>query len=108
MVQQNCKEETTNSENPLQDGNKTKGVLFSVKNFKANRESLNLQKQQMTLKPVSTSGRSKGDFIFRHHNELRVQLHVPKEETFSIPQKYIDVTRSTHTVNVMQEKRVDD
>ena len=34
---------------------------------------------------------------------------VPKEETFTIPLKYIDVTRSTHTdLDVMQEKRVDD
>ena len=50
-----------------------------------------------------------GDFICRHHNEPRVQLHVPKEETFSTPLKYIDVTRSTHTdLDVMQEKRIDD
>ena len=50
-----------------------------------------------------------GDFICRHHNEPRVQLHVPKEETFTIPLKYMDVTRSTHTnLNVMQEKRIDD
>ena len=37
------------------------------------------------------------DFIFRHHVEPRVQLFVPREETFPTPQKYIDVTRSTHT-----------
>ena len=50
-----------------------------------------------------------GDFICRHHNEPRVQLHVPKEETFLIPLKYIDVTRSTHTdLDVMQENRSDD
>ena len=51
-----------------------------------------------------------GDFICRHHNEPRVQLFLPKEETFPIPLKYIDVTRSTaHTdLDVMQEKRVDD
>ena len=50
-----------------------------------------------------------GDFIYRHHNEPRVQLHVPKEETFHVPLKYIDVTRSTHTdLDVLQEKRVDD
>ena len=36
-----------------------------------------------------------GDFIYRHHVELRVQLYVQKEETFPIPLKYIDVTRST-------------
>ena len=50
-----------------------------------------------------------GDFICRHHNETRVQLNVPKEETFPIPLKYIGVTRSTHTdLDVLQEKRVDD
>ena len=50
-----------------------------------------------------------GDFIHRHHNEPRVQLHVPKEETFSVPLKCMDVTRSTHTdLDVMQEKRIDD
>ena len=50
-----------------------------------------------------------GDLFYRHHNELRVQLHVPKEETFPIPLKHIDVTRSTHTaLDVMQEKLVDD
>ena len=50
-----------------------------------------------------------GDFIHRHHNEPRVQLHVPKEETFPIPLKYIDVARSSHTdLDVLQEKRIDD
>ena len=37
-----------------------------------------------------------GDVIYRHHNEPRAQLYVPKEETFSIPLKYIDVTRATY------------
>ena len=50
-----------------------------------------------------------GDFIYRRHNEPRVQLYVPKEETFPAPLKYIDVTRSTHTdLDVLQEKRIDD
>ena len=50
-----------------------------------------------------------GDFIYRHHCEPRVQLYVPKDETFPIPLKYIDVTRSTHTdLDVSQEKRIDD
>ena len=35
-----------------------------------------------------------GDFICRHHIEPRVQLNVPKEVTFPIPLKNIDVTRS--------------
>ena len=81
-----------------------------TENFKVNWESLNRQNQQMTLKPVPTLGRSiQGDFIYRHHNEPRVQLYVPKELTFPIPLKYIDVTRSIYTdLDVMQEKRVDD
>ena len=38
-----------------------------------------------------------GDFVYRHHIEPRVQLHVPTERTFPIPLKYLDVTRSTFT-----------
>ena len=50
-----------------------------------------------------------GDFIYRHHVERRVQFNVPKEETFPIPLRYIDVTRTTHTnLDVLQESRVDD
>ena len=37
------------------------------------------------------------DFICRHHNEPGFQLYVPKEGTFFVPLKYIDVTKSTHT-----------
>ena len=38
-----------------------------------------------------------------------LQLHVPKGETFPIPLKYIDVTRTTHTIlDVLQESRIDD
>ena len=48
------------------------------------------------------------DFLSRHHVGLRVQLYVPKEETFPIPLKHTDVARSTHTdQDVMQEKRID-
>ena len=50
-----------------------------------------------------------GDFIHRHHVEPRVQLFVPKEETFPIPLKYIEVTRTTHTnLDVWQESGKDD
>ena len=38
-----------------------------------------------------------GDLICRRHNEPRVQHYVPKKETFPIPLKDIDVTRSSHT-----------
>ena len=47
-----------------------------------------------------------GDFIYRHHNEFRVQLNVPKEEIFLIPLKN-DVTVSTRTdLDVLREKRL--
>ena len=50
-----------------------------------------------------------GDFIYRPHIEPRVQLYVPKEESFPIPLKNVDVIRSTHTdLDVAQEKRIDD
>ena len=50
-----------------------------------------------------------GDFIYRHHIAPRVQFYVPKEKTFPIPPKYIDVTRSTHTdLDGKQEKPIDD
>ena len=50
-----------------------------------------------------------GNFIFRHHVEPRVKLYSPREESFAIPLKYIDVSRITHTnLDVKQEKRIDD
>ena len=33
-----------------------------------------------------------GEFIYRHHVEPRVKLHVPRTESFLVPIKYIDVT----------------
>ena len=48
-----------------------------------------------------------GSFIYRHHVEPRVKLYSPREESFPIPLKYIDVTRTTHTnLDVKQEKRM--
>ena len=41
--------------------------------------------------------------------EPRVKLYVPKEGSFPIPLKYIDVTRTTHTsLDVLLEKHIDD
>ena len=38
-----------------------------------------------------------------------VKLYSPREESFPIPLKYIDVSRTTHTnLDVKQEKRIDD
>ena len=50
-----------------------------------------------------------GEFINRHHVVLRVKLCVPREETFPILMKYIDVTRTTYTsLDVMLEKNIED
>ena len=52
---------------------------------------------------------SSGNYIYRHHVEPRVQLYVPREASFPIPLKYIDVTRATSTsLHVMLEKNIDD
>ena len=45
-----------------------------------------------------------GSFIYRHHVEPRVKLYSPREESFPIPLKYTDVSRTTHT-NLDVKKR---
>ena len=52
-----------------------------------------------------------GDFIFRHHVEPRVKLYSPREESFPVPLKYIDVSGTTHThtnLDVKHGRRIDD
>ena len=50
-----------------------------------------------------------GNFIYRHHVEPRVKLYSPRQESFPIPLKYIDISRTTHTnLDVKQERRIDD
>ena len=50
-----------------------------------------------------------GSFIYRHYVEPRVKLYSPREESFPIPLKYIDVSKTIHTnLDVKQEKRIDD
>ena len=49
------------------------------------------------------------NFIYCHHIEPRVKLYSPREESFPIPLKYIDVSRTTRTnLDVVQERRIDD
>ena len=49
-----------------------------------------------------------GNFTNRHHVEPRVKLYSPREQSFPIPLKHIDVSRTTHTnLDVKQEKRID-
>ena len=50
-----------------------------------------------------------GEFIYRHHIVPTVKLYMPREESFPIPLKYIDVTRTTHTsLDVMLVKNIED
>ena len=50
-----------------------------------------------------------GNFIYRHHVDPRVKLYSPREESFPIPLKYTDVSRTTNTnLKVKQERRIDD
>ena len=83
-------------------GNIMQGATISVENFKVNRESLIWKNQQMTVKLVLADFWSmKGDFIYRHHNEPRVQ---PRADGRTIP-----CSTEIHWCNkTMQEKRVDD
>ena len=46
-----------------------------------------------------------GNFIYHHYVEPSVKLYSPREESFLIPLKYIDVSR---TLDVKQERRIDD
>ena len=50
-----------------------------------------------------------GNFMNRHHVEPRVQHYSPREESFPIPLRYIDVSRTTTTnLDVVQERCIDD
>ena len=56
---------------------------------------------------MKDDGEARNDFWW--NVEPRGHLCVPKKETFPIPLKYIDVTRTTHTnLDVLQESRIDD
>ena len=44
-------------------------------------------------------GSISGNYIHRHHVEPRVKLHVPRQESFPFPLRYIDVTRGTSIGN---------
>ena len=50
-----------------------------------------------------------GNFIYRLPVQPRVKLYSPREESFPIPLKYIDVSRTTRTkLDVKQKRRIDD
>ena len=48
-------------------------------------------------------------WVDRHHVDLRLQLYVPKEESFPIPLQHTCVVRAARrTLNVLQQSRTDD
>ena len=66
-----------------------------------------LQGNSEKSQPIDeTKDDTETDFIYRHHVEPRVQLHVPKEETFPIPLKYMDVARTTHKSGRVARKQL--
>ena len=81
--------------------------FFEENKTNAHLQTLFKMTQHRTMrKPKNASWSITGDFIYRHHVEHRVKLYMPKEESFHIPMKYIDVTRTTHTsLDVLWENR---
>ena len=77
--------------------------------FLENQKGLFLPRPQDSLPDAGEATNdfwsTSGNFTYRHHVEPRVKLYSPRGESFSIPLKYIDVSRTTQTnLNVMQEK----
>ena len=77
--------------------------------FNANRESqLQPAEPREDAEAHGDFWSIQGDFNYRHRTEPRVQLYVPKEETFIIPLKFIDVATFTFAdLDVLQEKKID-
>ena len=97
------------SENPLSSGNN----LLRSEDLKGDLQGNSKRSQPIDITKDAAEARYdflsiERDFIY-HHVEPRVQLYVPKEETFPIPLKHIDVTRASYTnLDVLQENGIDD
>ena len=104
MVPQNGQEETTNSENPLQCGTNLKVVKNPEETFREMRRSRNHQtNQKMTQKQAMILGQSKGS-----RRTSSSALRAARRNFPNTTDKYIDVTRTTHTnLDVFQESRND-
>ena len=70
---------------------------FHLPSRRWNSQNPTPHQDDSTLDGAAPCGSMSGNFIFRHHVEPRVKLYSPREESFPIPLKYIDVTRTTHT-----------
>ena len=68
-----------------------------------------MSKTSRPMEKHFTKGASEKHLKARSFRLVQVQLYVAKEGTFQIPQKCIDVTRTTHTnLDVLEESRIDD
>ena len=106
MEQQNFQEETTNSENPLTPRREHTARSEDLSGeVQGESEESQLAESADDAEARANFWSIEGDFVCRHPSEPRVQLHGPKEESFLIPVKYMDVHADLHA---MQEKRVDD
>ena len=83
-------------------------------NFKETREKrtipiLQNNMNKMTWKPDTTSGLFLWILTKRHHFQERIKLYVPKETSFPIPLKYMDVVWLTNTtLDVLRESQIND
>ena len=81
------------------------GIVLNEERKKKFEENLTDSLLQLLFKMTQhgTMRRSKmitgllREIIYRDHVEPRVKLYVPREESFPIPLKYIDVARNTYT-----------
>ena len=95
MEQRNCVEESTMSENPLLRQDQSVMSQDLREELQGNSERSQPTETQDDAEARDDFWSIEGDFIFRRHTEPRVHLYVPKEESFPIPLKYIDATRTT-------------
>ena len=56
-----------------------------------------MTQHEMMRKLKMTSGLLREISLYRHHVEHRVKLYMPKEESFPVPLKDIDITSATNT-----------
>ena len=112
MDESNFLEETKTWEHPpwySSDQFNEKITLIFLENQKGLHHHHLTTRFRMPVKQLMTFWSMSGNFIYRHHVEHRVKLYSPRDETFPIPLKSLDVSRTTHTsLDVKQEKRIDD
>ena len=82
---------------PVADGTAQIVRKISVETFQGELEGPQPTETTDDAEPRKDFWSVQGDIIYRHHSEPRLQLYVPKEETFPIPLKQVDVTRAAYT-----------